>query len=170
MWGYVIDSSGFTYFCILRCKFHIFALFWSLLTLNHWCEYLIFWIHICSYFLPLLCFSMGFYCKICSDGCLPDCMSPVTQLFWLSYSCLNIVVTQSLLHSVIQILEEKCLANRKKVWVTLKVKVIVQLEVTTTQNILRQNGKTKKFTPLQVLLRHFEHNMNYQNLLLCPDF
>lgn len=48
---------------------------------------------------------------------------------------------------------EKCLGTYKKVGVMLAVKVGVQLKVTTTGNVLRENDKIKKFTNCRFSLK-----------------
>jgi hypothetical protein len=78
---------------------------------------------------PSLIVRCGFNQKIYSSGGLTDRMSPVTRSFWLGRSCLHRFGPRSLLQLVILMLE-KCLATCRKVWVTLKMKVNVQSEMT----------------------------------------
>jgi hypothetical protein len=61
------------------------------------------------------------------------------------------------LHLVIPVLEKRCVATCKKVLVTLREKVNVQLEVITTENMLTQSEKVKKFTHCRFLLKQFDY-------------
>jgi hypothetical protein len=79
---------------------------------------------------PFSVVQWNFYREIYSNGGLGYHMSHVPDFFWLSHSYLYHVGTQSLLHIVIPILEKKCLAACRKVWVMLTAKLNVLLEVT----------------------------------------
>jgi hypothetical protein len=113
---------------------------------------LMFCIHVFSYFHPFLGYSMRFRSGNYSDGGLRDRASPVTRHFWFGRSRLYSAGTGSLLHLVTPVSEKKCLAACTKFRVTLILKVNVQLDMTTTWNVLRQNDKTKKLTHCRFLL------------------
>jgi hypothetical protein len=78
------------------------------------------------------------------------------EFFWPIYSTLYCTGTQSPLYFKIQLLDKKCLATCKKVWVMLRVKYNVQLQVTTTWNVLWQSNKTKRLTHCRFLHKPFD--------------
>jgi len=86
-------------------------------------------------FIPSSVIRWGFYWEIYSIDSLRDCMSLIDPSTLL-YTVLNCTELKSPLYFTIQLLEKKCLATCKKVWVMLRVKDNVQLQVTTTWNVL----------------------------------